>query len=102
MIQLTRKNKLVPAVVALLISLSAAGMSLATAREATGHPAATALAVIPAATRWQRYRRHAAARLMRRRLVRRLRNHEAWIRGRGLNLRPWLLVREWYARGPPR
>jgi hypothetical protein len=102
MIQLTRNNKVLTAVVTLLVSVSAAGMSLTTARAAPEHPPVMALAVLPSLTRPERERRYAVARSLRLRLVRRLRKSQGWSRRRGLNLLPRLSVREWHARGPPR
>jgi hypothetical protein len=101
-IQPTRNNKLVAAVVALLVSASLAGMSLTTASRAPEHAPVMGLAVIPAATRLQRKRRDRAVRSIRLRLVRRLRESKVWGRPRGLNLRPRLSVQQWHARGPPR
>ena len=102
MLQLARNNKLAATVVALLVSVSAAGMSVTTARGASEHPPVIAVAVLPEAARLQRKRRYAAGRVIRRRLVRRARANKVWSRRRRLNLRPRLPVREWYARGPPR
>jgi hypothetical protein len=101
MIQLTRNNKLVAAVVALIVSASAVGMSLTTARGAPEHPPVVALAVLPEDTRLQRERRYAVVRSIRSRLVRWLGESHLWSRRRVLNLRQRLPVREWYARGPP-
>lgn len=102
MLQLARNNKLAATVVALLVSVSAAGMSVTTARGASEHPPVIAVAVLPEAARLQRKRRYAAVRVIRRRLVRRARENKVWSRRRRLNLRPRLPVHEWYARGPPR
>jgi hypothetical protein len=101
MFQLTRNNKLAAAVVALLVSMSAVGMSLSTARGASEHPPVVAAAVLPEAARLQRKRRYAAVGVIRWRPARRARESKVWSRRR-LNLRRRLHVHEWYARGPPR
>jgi hypothetical protein len=102
MLQLTRNNKLAAAIVALLVSVSAVGMSLTTARGGSEHPPVMAVAVLPEAARLQRKRRYAAVRIIRWRLVPRARENKVWSRRRRLDLRRRLHVHEWYARGPPR
>jgi hypothetical protein len=101
MTQLSRHNRPLAAVVALLVSVSAVGMSLTPARGAPEHPPVMALAVLPAAARWQRERRRATVRSIRSRLVRRLRESNVWPRRRRASLTPRLPVHEWHARGPP-
>jgi hypothetical protein len=101
MLQLTRNNKLAAAVVALLVSMSAVGMSLSTARGASEHPPVMAAAVLPEAARLHRKRRYAALRVIRWRPVRRARENKVWSRRR-LNLRRRLHVQARSARGPPR
>jgi hypothetical protein len=102
MLQLARNNRLAVTVVTLLVSVSAGGMSVTTARGASEHPPVMAVAVLPETARPERKRRYAAVRVIRRRLERRAREHKGWSRRRRLNLRPRLPVHEWYARGPPR
>jgi hypothetical protein len=102
MIQLTRNTKRVAAFLAVLVSVSAAGMSPTMARAAQMHSPVTAVAVLPAATRVQRKRRAAATRSIRWWLMRRLRQTKVRSMRGGLNLPPRLPVHDSLARGPPR
>jgi hypothetical protein len=97
-----RNSKLVTAIVAVLVSMSAVGMSLTAARTAPQHPPVVAPAVLPAAVRLQKDRRSGRARSIRLRLLPRLRESKVWPRRRRLNLRLGLPVHQWDARGPPR
>jgi hypothetical protein len=101
MSQLPRNNKLAAAIAALLVAVSAVGLSLPTARGAPEHPPVIALAILPSDARLQRDRRYATVRSIRSRLVRRLREIRVGIWQRGLDVRPRLPVHEWQARGPP-
>jgi hypothetical protein len=101
MLQLTRNNRLLSAVIALMVSVSAAGMSLTGTRGPAEHGPVIALAVLPAETRWENERGYAVGRSTRSWLVRRLRRTRAWGLRRGRSLRPRLSVHEWFARGPP-
>jgi hypothetical protein len=102
MLQLNRNNRLLAALIALMVSVSAAGMSLTGTRGPAEHGPVIALAVLPANTRWEDERGYAVGRSIRSRLVRRLRKSKAWRRRLRRSLRPRLSVHEWYARGPPR
>jgi hypothetical protein len=102
MIQLARNNKLVAAIVAMLVSVSAVGMSLTAGRGAPEHSPVIALAVLPSAARVQTKRRSTAVRSIRLRLRGWLSEKAIWNPPRGPNLRQWLPIRKWDARGPPR
>jgi hypothetical protein len=97
-----RNSKLVTVIVAVLVSMSAVGMSLTAARTAPEHPPVVAAAVLPLAVRLQEERRHGGVRSIRLRLLPRLRESKVWRRRPRLNLRLRLRVHQWDARGPPR
>jgi hypothetical protein len=100
---LTRKNKLVAALVAALVLMPAIPAPLTPAPPSPpDHPPVMQLGILPKAARLRRQRRYATDVTIGARLLRRLRETKAWIRARGLNLRPRLPMRESYARGPPR
>jgi hypothetical protein len=102
MLQFTRNNRLLAAFVALLLSVSTVGTSLSAAAGGPEHAPLAAVAVLPGGTRPQRDRRYWAARSIRRRLRRRLRERRLWLTHRGAEPRSRLPIRESYARGPPR
>jgi hypothetical protein len=102
MTKLTRNNRLVATVVALLLSVSAVGTSMSAAAGTPEHPPVMAVAILPAAPRLQRDRRYWALRSIRLRLVRQLREVTISIGRRARRLRPRLPAHEWFARGPPR
>jgi hypothetical protein len=102
MLKLTRNNKLATALVALLVSVSALGVSLTTARGASEHAPVMALAILPAASRPQRKRRYATVRVIRWRLIRRRCENTVRRRRHRLNARRRPHVHERQARAPPR
>jgi hypothetical protein len=103
MLQFTRHNRLAAAAVALLLSVSAVGMTLATSAGGPEHPPAIAVAVIPETASLQRKQRYAATRVIRWRLLRRGReNQGSSKRRRQVLLRRHLRPHERDARGPPR
>jgi hypothetical protein len=99
MMALTRKNKLVAAVVG-VPTLSLPLMIVA--RSAPQLHAVMQLAVLPQATRPRKQRWNRTVRRTRSRLLHRRRESMVWSAPRGLNLRPRLPLCESYARGPPR
>jgi hypothetical protein len=102
MLQLARNRKLIAAIVALLVPMSAVGMSPTTARGASEHPPLMAVAVLPDAARPQKEGRYAVVRAIRWRRVRRAHKTTVWSRRRRHSLRWRLRAHEWDARGPPR
>jgi hypothetical protein len=100
---LIRKTKIVAALVASLIGVSAlAGPLVTVARSAPQPPSMVQFAVLPRAVRLPKLRRRAAGRVIRLRLLARLRTGRAWGRASGMHPRPRLPMRIAYARGPPR
>jgi len=100
MIQLIRNNRLLAAIVALLVSVSVGGMSLSTARTPE-HPPVIALAVLPANSRIETERRYGVVRSIRSRVAGRLRKIRVRNGLRTLKRHRRIPVHEWYARGPP-
>jgi hypothetical protein len=96
-----RNSKLVTAIVAVIVSMSAVGMS-PTATRGAPHPPVVALAVLPPDTRLQKERRNHVKGSISLRVARRLRGSKVWRRRRRLNFRPRLPIHQWDARGPPR
>jgi hypothetical protein len=100
---LIRKTKIIAALVASLIGVSAlAGPLVTVARSAPQPPSMVQFAVLPQAVRLPKLRRRAAGRVIRLRLLARLRARRAWGRASGMHPRPRLSMRIAYARGPPR
>jgi hypothetical protein len=100
---LIRKTKIIAALVASLIGVSAlAGPLVTVARGAPQPPSMVQFAVLPQAVRLPKLRRRAAGRVIRLRLLARLRTGRAWGRASGMHPRQRLPMRIAYARGPPR
>jgi hypothetical protein len=101
MLQFTHHNRLAAAAVAVFLSVSAVGMTLATSAGGPEHPPVIAVAVIPETASLQRTQRYAATRVIRWRPLRRGRENKGSSKRRRLLLRRHLRPHARDARGPP-